>query len=330
MRAVAAIFGSKTRRWLPGVLISVVALAVVLQLATWQDIELAFTAVRPLNLAAAVALTLISLSLRAQAWRVLLDRKATFKQAFWIICEGYLLNNIFPLRAGELGRAVFMGRATGLGTMHTLSTIVIERAFDLAIAAGLLLGTLPLALAMDWARPLAITTIALVVLGLAALYLMARYNRQAQALAYHVGGRFSLVNRHLLPRFTALLRGLSVLTRPTQFLISLMLIALGWVSWVAIYYVMLLTIAPTAPFWWGIFVTAVLALGVALPSAPAALGVFEAAIVGALAVLGVSAGAVGFAFVMHLFQFVITAILGLTGLMLEHRSLSNLLREIQS
>ncbi len=320
---------STVRRWLPGALISIVAWVVVIQLASWQDIELAFTAVRPLNLGIATLLTFVSLGLRAVAWRVLLDWKASFRKAFFIICEGYLLNNLFPLRAGEIGRAVFMGRASGLGTMHVLSTVVIERAFDLAIAASLLLGTLPLALEMGWAYPAAITTISLVILGLVSMYLMARHNQPVRAFAERVSGRIPIVKRMVLPRFEALLRGLTVLTRPSQFFISLGLIALGWVSWVAIYYIMLLTIAPAAPFWWGVFVNSVLAMGVALPSAPAALGVFEASIVGALSILGVTTGAVGFALLMHLFQFVLTAVLGFIGLLQEGRSISSLLSDIR-
>ena len=70
-------------------------------------------------------------------------------------------------------------------------------------------------------------------------------------------------------------------------------------------------------------------MGVALPSAPAALGVFEASIVGALSILGVSAGALGFALLMHLFQFVITAILGIIGLIQEGRSISSLLSDVR-
>lgn len=320
---------STVRRWLPGVLISIVALAVVIQLAGWQDIELAFTAVRPLNLGAATLLTVMSLGLRAVAWRALLDWKASFRQAFFIICEGYLLNNLFPLRAGEIGRAVIMGRVSGLGSMHVLSTVVIERAFDLAIAASLLLGTLPLALEIDWAYPVSIATISVVVLGLASMYFMARYHQPVQAFAELVSERIPVVKRMILPRFIAFLRGLTILTRPSQFFISLGLIALGWVGWVTIYYIMLLGIAPDAPFWWGVFVNSVLALGVALPSAPAALGVFEASIVGALSILGVTAGALGFALLMHLFQFVLTAVLGFIGLLQEGRSISSLLLDIR-
>ncbi|NMC79026.1 MAG: hypothetical protein GYA59_06675, partial [Chloroflexi bacterium] len=103
------------RRWLPGVLISVVALFALFRLASWQDLGMAFSTIQPLNLGVALCLTILSLGTRGLAWRVLLERKATLRQAFFVVNEGYLLNNLFPLRAGEFGRAVFMGKATGLG-----------------------------------------------------------------------------------------------------------------------------------------------------------------------------------------------------------------------
>ena len=70
--------------------------------------------------------------------------------------EGYFFNNILPFRMGELARAFLMGRRSRLGMFYVLSTIVVERSYDLVIAASLLLLTLPLALKLEWARPIAI------------------------------------------------------------------------------------------------------------------------------------------------------------------------------
>ena len=68
-------------------------------------------------------------------------------------------------------------------------------------------------------------------------------------------------------------------------------------------------------------------MGIALPSAPAALGVYEATIVGALVLLGIPASTgtgLAFAITLHAMQFVITAILGLIGLAQDGRSLAEL------
>jgi glycosyltransferase 2 family protein len=108
------------RRWLPGVVISLVARIVLFQLSNWADISLAFTALRPINLGIALVLDDLSLGTRAMGWVVLLEHKTTFSKAFFTVNLGYLLNNIFPLRAGEIGRALFMGRSTGISPLHVL------------------------------------------------------------------------------------------------------------------------------------------------------------------------------------------------------------------
>ena len=93
---------------------------------------------------------------------------------------------------------------------------------------------------------------------------------------------------------------------------------------------MLLSIAPDAPLWWGVFADSVLAMGIAIPSAPAALGVFEAAIVGGLRILGVDySSALAYGIVMHFLQFSITGILGFYSLTKERHSLGSLFAEVR-
>jgi uncharacterized protein (TIRG00374 family) len=319
------------RRWLPGVLISLVVIFMISRLATWQDLGAAFQALPLLNIGAAALLSLISLLVRAQAWRVLLGGRPTFRQSFFILNEGYMLNNLFPLRAGEIGRAVFMGRALGISPFHVLSSIVIERAFDLAIAAGLLLSTLPLALGLDWARPVGIVTLGLVTGALMLLFLMARYPERVQTIALSIGGRWNFFKKFLLPQVDALLDGLGALRSLRTFLVSLGWLALTWVFWVLVYYVVILALVPTAPLWWAMFTDSVLAVGAAVPSAPASLGIYEGSLMAALTLLGISTSlALAYAIVMHFIQFALTGILGMIGLALDRKSIAGIQADLFS
>jgi len=315
------------RRWLPGVLISLVAFYAVFRVASWQDLTAAFAAVKLPNLATAFALTILSLLTRSIAWRILLQDKPSLKQSFLIINEGYLLNNLFPLRAGEIGRAVFMGQASGLGGFHVLSTIVIERLFDLFMAAIMLLSTLPLAITMDWVKPIAVITLVVVLAALVAMFFVARYHEKVAAWLSGIGKRWAFFGRVVMPRLDSLFDGLTTLTQPRRFLMALFWIALSWVVWVLMYYFMLLSIAPQAPLWWAIFTDGVLAMGVAIPSAPGALGVYEASIVGALSIFGINASAaLAFALIMHLLQYATTGVFGVIGLISQRHSLSAVLQ----
>ncbi len=318
------------RRWLPGVIISAVALFFVFRVVTFQDLGHAFSAIQPLNLAGALAFSIVSLLVRAAAWKTILGGKPKVGSSFFIINEGYLLNNLFPLRAGEIGRALFMGKAINVSPFHVLSSIVIERAFDIIFAASFLLSTLPLVLNAESTRWGALITLGLILLLLAALYLMARFSDRVHTLALKIGGRWALFNRLVIPQIDSLLDGLNALTNLRQFLLSVFWIGLTWVFWLCTYYVMLLPIAPGAPFWWAMFADSILALGVAIPSAPAGLGVYEAAMVFALTTLGISKPeALAYALIMHLLQFVLTGILGFWGLLRERQSISTIFSEIQ-
>jgi glycosyltransferase 2 family protein len=223
-----------------------------------------------------------------------------------------------------------MGKSSGLGTFHVLPTIVIERAFDLAFAAGLLLATLPLAIGAAWAKPVAILTLVLVIAGLVALYLVARNSQFVEAWLNRIGKKWGFIERQVLPRIGSLIRGLGSLTRPSQFFLSLFWIFLSWAIWLATFYVMLLCIAPSAPLWWAAFVEGVLALGVAIPSAPSALGVYEATMVAGLSILGIDPSTgLAFAIFMHFMNFAQTGVFGFIGLFKDGRSLGSLFSEIQ-
>lgn len=326
MKTVIAYLRNNLARWLPGVLISLVALGAVFFLINFQDqdAKIDFSIIRPETMAAAVVLTLLSLLSKTMLWRTLLHNKPSVGKTFLIINEGYLLNNLLPLKAGELGRAVFMGKATGLGTLHVLSTIVIERAFDVAVAAGLFLATFPRVLGVEDAnQTLAIISLAGVGAVFALLYVMARYQVQVKNIVERLGEGVPFIKKFLAPKMESLLRGLSVLTDGRQFLMSIFWVAVTWAIWVAVYYVVLLSLNPEAPLWWGVFVDSFLALGAAVPSAPAGLGVYEASLVGALSFFGISVSVgLSYALAMHLLQFIVTGVFGLAGLIKEGRSFS--------
>ncbi len=319
------------KRWLPGFLISVVALYLVFNLVNVNDLQKSLTLINPVFILFSVVLTILFCLVRSFSWRILLDRKPAIKQTFFAINVGYLLNNLFPFRAGEIGRAVLLGQTTGLGTFHVLSTIIIERAFDLAFAALLLLSSLPLALGLDWAKPVAYTTLVLVVIGITALFLIARNTATVHSWVVKGPGKISFVKKYLVPYLDNLLEGLGALTKPQMFLAAVFWIAVSWFIGVMNYYIVLLSIVPNAPFWWGVLIDSLLAMGIAIPSAPAAIGVFEASLVAALALVDIDAStALAYAVIMHFVQFGVTGILGMIGLMKEGRSLGSIFKAAQS
>jgi uncharacterized protein (TIRG00374 family) len=317
-------------RWLPGVLISLAAFGLLLRLTDWREVERALAVIDLRWLPLALFFYLVSIGLRACAWTTLLGQQVALGRVFLALNEGYLFNNVLPFRLGELGRALLLGQATGLSPLYVLSTILIERTYDLAIAAGLLLGTLPLVLEMRAARPVALTTLALVGLALAFLFLAARFREALKGWLDRVAGGWSFFRRAVLPRLDALLGGLATLTRPGQFALSVFLMVASWTCGAAEIHVLLNSSTFSAPPWWTGFVLGVLSLGVAVPSAPAALGVYEAAVVGALALLGVPAApALAFAILAHLIHIAVTGLIGAYALFRDGETLAGLYRRVR-
>jgi uncharacterized protein (TIRG00374 family) len=262
---------------------------------------------------------------RGKVWQVILGKDATFKQSFFGISEGYFLNNVLPFRAGELARSFFVGRSTGKGTFYVLSTIVIERAFDLAFAAVYVIVTLPFLPGMDWIKPIATIALILVFAALMILFLVARNKDKVLGWLNKISKPNKVV-KFILPRIENIIDGFALLANPSQFFLSLLWVGINWLVWTATYYLAVSAVIPSAPIWWGIFLTGVMAMGVAIPSAPSALGVYEASFVAAIAILGGQTGtALAYAIILHLLAFSFSAVFGIWALVREGLGFSKIL-----
>ena len=131
------------RRILPGILISLALLVLVFWTADLDALRNVLLRADYRYLIPALLCFLGLLMARAMAWRTLLEEKATFRQSFFALTEGYFINNIFPFRLGDVARAFLLSRTTNLRFWQIIPTIVIERALDLLIVVCIFLGTLP-------------------------------------------------------------------------------------------------------------------------------------------------------------------------------------------
>ena len=317
-------------KWLPGILISAVIIYILSRLVNVNELKTALISFKPETLILIILLVILSIAARSMAWRVMIGDKAKIQDSFFAVSVGYMLNNIIP-RSGEIGKAVLMGASTGYGTLYVLSTVFVERVLDVAIAAGMFLATLPLAFQqMEWLKPIAIIALLGVIAAMVVLFIMANNRNTVHRWVTQKGEKNPLIQKHILPGLDSLLNGFSILTKPGQFVISLFWLGVCWTFWALLYFIAIRTFVPQAPFWWAIFAQAVLAMGIALPSAPAGLGVFEGALVGALSVLvvGQQSNSLGMALVLHVIQIVTTSILGFIGMYRQGWTLKKIIAQL--
>ncbi|MBE9524509.1 MAG: flippase-like domain-containing protein [Chloroflexi bacterium] len=322
---------SRYSKWrgLFGVVISLVALAIVSFFFDVQQVIDALSQADWQALALALLVYGISYFPRARAWHLILLEEVPYSRVFLTMHVGYFLNNTLPFRLGELGRAFLLGR-TGLGFWRVFSTILIERILDLAFATGLLIGTLPLVLESSYAPQSALYAGSIVLLGMMLLYFLALNRSWALSQYERWGARWPWMMRLGSNRLTAFLDGLAALTSVSRFLKVVLWLGFSWVMSVSVQFLILRAFLPSAQPLWAGFAVGVSSLGVAVPSSPGFVGVFEASLVGALALLGVSTSvAFAYALTTHFFYFLITGIIGGYGLSREGESLRNIYQAIK-
>lgn len=314
---------------MPGVLVSLIALGAIFYFVDLGDVRNAFRDADYRFLLPVVVIYTTALGIRSKAWHTLLKEEASLNQVFLILNAGYLLNNILPLRLGEFGRAFLLGRR-GLGFWRVFTTIIIERAFDMTIVAGMVLGTLPIVWGSSRGQQVAIIVMVVVLLGLLALHLLAR--NQAGALIWFDGlsARWPRLVSMGKERIQAFFTGLTALNDLNRFLRVLAWMLSNWFLAVLAQFLLLRAFVPSANFVWAVFGQGVVALGVALPSSPAYVGVLEAAWVSALSLVGVQPGiALAYAFASHLLNILVTGLIGAYALTKEGLSIGSLYYRIR-
>ena len=117
--------------WL-GLLVSAAFLWLALRGLRLADIGQVVAEADYLWLLPGVAVYFLAVWARAWRWHYLLrPLKAIPTGAmFPIVCIGYMGNNIYPARAGEVLRAVILKRKEGVPVSASLATIIVERIFD--------------------------------------------------------------------------------------------------------------------------------------------------------------------------------------------------------
>lgn len=298
---------------IPGLLVSGAAVVVLVMVADPARALEALLAARPAELVAAVVVFVVALLARAAASRELVDARTGLGGAFAALNIGYLINNLLPLRLGEAARAVVLGRRSKLGIMGGATAVAAERMLDLVMAATVLVAGLA-AVGVDTGWMPAAIAASVSVAGVIVLVIIARHRHGLAAWLEP-----KLVGRPRLARFVPkLATALDGLAKPRRLLAAAAWLALSWVLGILNFWFVLKAFIPTAPLSWAVFGIGVMAFGIALPSSPGGIGVFEAAWVGALALCGADpATALAFAIAAHSLSFTIASGCGLVALIRE-------------
>jgi len=130
--------------WL-GILISAILLYVSLNGLQLSLVWKALQGAQYLWLIPGVAIYFIGVWVRSWRWHYLLRplKNIPTKTMFPIVTIGYMGNNIYPARAGEVLRAVILKQREGIPVSASLATVFVERIFDGVIMLAFVFLNLP-------------------------------------------------------------------------------------------------------------------------------------------------------------------------------------------
>jgi uncharacterized protein (TIRG00374 family) len=251
----------------------------------------------------------LGVALRGVRWWALFDarKRPPLGEVTRALLVGYFFNNILPARAGEAAKVISLHGRTRTPRAETIGTVVAERVFDLLALLVILFAAYPWLPPISWLRAAVIFAIVVVVAVAALVFLLVRYDERAIHWLLSPLRRIrrdGFAERVELAAINAT-RGLIAIRDPRVALVSMALTILSWVVLSSSYWILTQAFSLNVPFAAGLLIKITINMGLVLPSAPAALGVFEAATVIALKVFDIpQAEALSYALVLHLLNLV--------------------------
>ncbi len=251
----------------------------------------------------AAAVLAVGILLRALRWQLLFARETRppLGPTLRALLVGTFFNIVFPGRAGEAIRVVYLHEETRTSRVEALGTAVTERVYDVVVLLVLLFATMPWLPDAAWLRRALLA--AAVVAGCVLLAVLVLVRWQSRGLLFllrplrRLPGvsepRIEETARNLFVGLVAMRRAAVAVPALALSIVSILVIA-------ASFWLTMQALRLELPFSAAVLVMVATNLAMVTPSSPAAVGVFEAATLAALHPFGVDAShGLSYAVVLH-------------------------------
>ncbi len=315
----------KWQFWL-GVLVSAFFLYFVVGKLDWENFWLSLRTANYWWILPGVAVYFVAVWARAWRWHYLLKPIKSIKTRvmFPITCIGYMGNNIYPARAGEVLRAVILKRKEGVPISASLATIIVERIFDgVVMLAFVFVNLAKLAELTDVSVPIAKWEISIQDLaiwgsvaffGALIIFLLAAMFPKITA---RIGQSFidRLLPNRIRENASAVMHkflgGLESLRSPFNVLMVFVTSVIIWLLETVKYWFVMYAFNFSVSFFTLMLMNGVVNLATTIPAAPGYLGTFDAPGIAVLQADGITkAVATGYTLVLHLALWLPITLLG--------------------
>src|SRR5438105_5187889 len=271
------------RRWLVlivGIVISAVFLRQGLEGLSLADVWEKIVHANFIWLIPGVAIYFLAVWGRTWRWHYLLRplKVIPLRALFPIVFIGYMGNNVYPFRAGEVIRAYVLNRNEDVKITASLATIIVERIFDGLVMLIFVFVALPFAnIAQDWLRNMVIAGTIAFFGALAVFFFMAMRPVLARSVYSTLINRFLPARLHepALRQADHFMGGLESLRSPRDLAMTLVSSVFIWLTETTKYWFVMHAFNFQVSFFVLMLMTAVVNLATTLPGAPGYIGTFD-------------------------------------------------------
>jgi glycosyltransferase 2 family protein len=289
--------------WL-GVLISVIFVYVALK---GLDLQRAWEVMKTANywwILPGVVVYFFAVWARTWRWHYMLRpiKPVSLTRLFPVVVIGYMGNNVYPARAGELIRAYVLRRREGVSVSASVATVIVERVFDGVVMLLFVFIGLPFTPMPSWLQLMVIAASFVFFGALAVFMVLAIKVTWAEAVYGRVIDRFVPLRfrepaRGFAERF---MTGLHSLRSGREVLMIFATSVVIWLCETVKYWFVMHAFNFSVPFWVLMLMNGIVNLATTIPSSPGYVGTFDAPGIAILTLFGVTPSvAAGYTLVLH-------------------------------
>jgi uncharacterized protein (TIRG00374 family) len=308
-------------RWikhLTGGGITLLCLFVFFRQVNFSDVLVALTNFHWGYLIFGVASLAFGYVMRIIRWSMML--KATGADAtFWNCSAPFLgsiaLNNVLPLRLGDVVRALVFPRSMGITKTTATSSLIVERLIDLiTLLASLAIGLFAIQ-EIEISAELKASAVTLAIIGGISLFLGFLFSGSlgrffTRWAASDTSSSASDLKK-IYETLGGLFHGFNIMSRPRLLLSMLAVSMLVWAGEAGLFYFVLLGAGVDGSPMVALLVMAIATLSTLVPSSPGYVGPFHLAAFTAISTVGASATQAGsYAVIVHLALWLPTTLVG--------------------
>ncbi len=299
--------------WL-GIVISAAFLYWALQKLDFASFWQAVKTAQYLWLIPGIAIFFADVWVRSWRWHYLLRplKKIPTRTMFPIVCIGYMGNNIYPARAGEVLRAVILKRRESVPISASLATIIVERIYDGVVMLAFVFLNLPELFSLTGSygtlgnlniRDVAIIGTVVFIGALLVFLFAAMFPRPTERIVNFlidriIPARIREKTRDLAMRF---LSGLESLRSPQEALMIFVTTVIIWLMETGKYWFVMHAFNFHVSFFALMLMNGIVNLMTTLPAAPGYVGTFDAPGIALLKAYGIDGSiATAYTLVLHL------------------------------